>query len=207
MILASCSYEEAKKYNCKLVLVSEEESKKKPEEVVLNIVTDNPNEVFVGGKGVARCVTTTVSPNFCPNELKDNIFRLYNLGDNLEEAENEIEGVVPMLVLPEGYCDMREVYNLSIKYPRLRFTGGNLLEIPGIKIGRYDKGKEKMSAVFNGVYDMFTEVELADIEVQRVLSKAKSRSSSSGSSKKSVATKSKKTETFSKFFGGEGDSF
>ena len=112
-----------------------------------------------------------------------------------------------MLVLPEGYCDMREVYNLSIKYPRLRFTGGNLLEIPGIKIGRYDKGKEKMSAVFNGVYDMFTEVELADIEVQRVLSKAKSRSSSSGSSKKSVATKSKKTETFSKFFGGEGDSF
>ncbi|MGV3076449.1 hypothetical protein ACEE21_15330, partial [Clostridium baratii] len=97
-------------------------------------------------------------------------------------------------------------YNLAIKYPRLRFTGGNLLEIPGIKIGRYDKGKEKMSAVFDGVYDMFTEVSLSDIKVQRVLSKARSKSSS-GSSKKSSSTKSKKTETFSKFFGGEGDAF
>lgn len=206
MLLASCSYEESKKYNSKIVLVSEEENNKKPEEVVLNIVTDNPNEVFVGGKGVAKCVTTTVSPNYCPNELKDNIFRLYNLGDDLSTVEEEIEGVVPMLVLPEGYSDMREVYNIAVKYPRLRFIGGNLLEIPGIKIGRYDKGKEKMPAVFDGVYDMFSEVNLADIKVQRVLSKARSKSNSS-SSKKSVSTKSKKTETFSKFFGGEGDAF
>lgn len=206
MLLASCSYEESKKYNSKIVLVSEEESNKKPEEVILNIVTDNPNEVFIGGKGVAKCITTTVSPTYCPNELKDNIFRLYNLGDDLSKVEEEIEGIIPMLVLPEGYSDMREVYNISLKHPRLRFTGGNLLEIPGIKIGRYDKGKEKMSAVFDGIYDMFIEVNLSDIKVQRVLSKAKSRSSS-GSSKKSVTSKSKKTETFSKFFGGEGNAF
>lgn len=206
MLLASCSYEESKKYNSKIVLVSEEENNKKPEEVVLNIVTDNPNEVFVGGKGVAKCITTNVSPNFCPTDLQGDIFRLYNFGEDLSTVEEEVEGVVPMLVLPEGYSDMREVYNLAIKYPRLRFTGGNLLEIPGIKIGRYDKGKEKMSAVFDGVYDMFTEVSLSDIKVQRVLSKARSKSSS-GSSKKSSSTKSKKTETFSKFFGGEGDAF
>ena len=46
MLLASCSYEDSRKYNSKIVLVSDEKSKKKPEEVFLNIVTDDLEEVF-----------------------------------------------------------------------------------------------------------------------------------------------------------------
>lgn len=206
MLLASCSYEESKKYNSKIVVKQEETSNKKSKEVLLNIVTDNPDEVLRGGIGVAKCVTTTVSPSFCPNSLEGDVFRVYNYGDNLEEVENEVNGVVPLLVLPSGFCDMREVCNLMSKYPTLRVTGGNLLEIPGVRIGRYDKGKEKMSSVFNGIYDIFKEVELDSISVQRVVSKAKSKSSSSkGSSKgstKKTSSKSGVKETLNKFFGG-----
>lgn len=211
MLLASCSYEESKKYNSKIVLSSEDENSKKAEEVLLNIVTDNPNEIIVGGIGVAKCVTTRVSPTFCPVELHGNVFRLYELGEDLDGVLEEVEGVVPMLVLPEGYSDMRELYSISIKYPNLRVTGGNLLEIPGLKIGRYDKGKEKMSSVFNGVYDIFQEVKLEDIEVQKVMSKVRSKSpkakSSGGSKTKKVSSKDRQAETFLKFFGTADNPF
>lgn len=208
MLLASCSYEESKKFNSRIVLVSEDVTNKKPEEVRLNIVTDNPNEVFIGGIGVAECMTTRVSPNFCPTVLQGNVFRLYDYGEDLVGVNSEIEGVVPMLVLPDGYSDMRELSSIVLKYPNLRVTGGNILEIPGIKIGRYDKGKEKMTSVFCGVYDIFKEVDLQDIKVQRIMSKVRTKSQKSGSSpQKQGVSKSRKTETFSKFFGSGGDEF
>lgn len=210
MILASCSYEESKKFNSKIVLVSEEESTKKPEEVLLNIVTSEPDEVIQNGIGVAKCITTDVSPSKCPSNLEGDIFRIYNYGEDLSTVESEVEGVVPLLVLPSGFSDMRELLNILEKYPRLRATGGNLLEIPGIRIGRYDKGKEKMSAVFNGVYDIFKEVELSDIKVQRVMSKLRTKSSKGGSrstSPKKPSPKIKKTETLNKFFGDMGSEF
>jgi hypothetical protein len=211
MLLASCSYEESKKYSSKIVLSSEDDNSKKAEEVLLNIVTDNPNEVIVGGIGVAKCVTTRVSPTFCPVELHGNIFRLYELEEDLESILEEVEGVVPMLVLPEGYSDMRELCNIAAKYPNLRFIGGNLLEIPGLKIGRYDKGKEKMSSVFNGVYDIFQEIKLEDIEVQKVMSKVRSKSpkakSTSSSKPKKVSSKDRQAETFLKFFGSADNPF
>lgn len=195
MLLASCSYEESKKYNSKLVLDDEDTSdtKKKREEVLLNIVTDNPDEVLSNSLGVVKCITSNVSPTFCPSSLKGNVFRLYNYGDDLSFVDKEVDGVIPILILPKGFSDMRKIYNISIKYPSIRFMGGNLLGIPGIKIGRYDEGKDKMSASFNGVYDIFKEVLLKDIKVQRVVSKGKSSSSVSKST-------SKKLETFSKFF-------
>lgn len=209
MLLASCSYEESRKFNSKIVLVSEEESKKKPVEVFLNIVTSEPDEVLKEGIGVAKCVTTDISPSFCPSDLYGNVFRIYNYGEDISSMRNEVEGVVPLLVLPDDFCNMRVVEDIMNEYPNARVTGGNLLEIPGFRIGRYDKGKEKMSSVFNGVYDIFKEVELEDIKVQRVMSKvrAKSSSKSSSSSPKKSASKTKKTETFAKFFGGEGDAF
>lgn len=208
MLLASCSYEDSRKYNSKIVLVSDEKSKKKPEEVFLNIVTDDLEEVFERGLGVARCITTNISPMKCPEDFKGNIFRVYNYGDDLSSVLDEVEGVVPLLVLPDDFSDMRELYNIMMKYPTIRATGGNLLEIPGIRIGRYDKGKEKMTSVFNGVYDIHREVDLEDIQVQRVMSKASTRGTkSSKSSSKKPSSKNKKTETFSKFFGGEMEEF
>lgn len=210
MILASCSYEESKKFNSKIVLVSEEESTKKPEEVLLNIVTSEPDVVINSGIGVAKCITTDVSPSNCPSNLEGNVFRVYNYGDDLSTVESEVVGVVPLLVLPSGFSDMRELLNIMEKYPRLRATGGNLLEIPGIRIGRYGKGKEKMSSVFNGIYDIFREVELSDIKVQRVMSKIRTnpvKGGSRGTSSKKSSSKIKKIETLKKFFGDMSSEF
>ena len=66
--------------------------------------------------------------------------------------------------LPSGFSDMREVSNLSRRLPGIRFIGGNLLELPDIKIGRYDEGKDKLSAVFKGFYDTFLEIRSADVD-------------------------------------------
>lgn len=228
MILASCSYEEAKKFNNKLVVVSEKEVKK-PEEVLLNIQTEEPESIFNRGIGVAKCITTKVSPSYCPNNLKGNVFRVYKYledygeidfaGDSSKVKEEndfsnmskEPEGVIPLVLLPDGFSDMRFVYELSMKYPNARMYGGNLLEIPGIKIGRYDKGKEKMSSVFNGIYDIFKEVPLDSITVKEVMSKVRSKASNGIRPKKSVVKKpnlkAKKLETFSKFFGDSGSEF
>ena len=224
MLLASCSCDDALKYRNKLVLVSNED-KKKPEEVWLNIfVEDNMGleEVFMKGMGVAKCITTVSSPerDSIPEKFRDKVFRIYRYKndygnmvgdhDDFSLIDEEKNGVIPLIVLPDGFCDMKYVYNLSLKYPQARFMGGNLLEIPGLKIGRFDDGKEKMSAVFNGVYDVFREVSFDDIKVQEVMSKVRSKSSNGSrpkSSVKRVTPKAKKSEAFSRFFGGEENEF
>lgn len=233
MLLANCFFSEALKYRNKLVVVSKEEEKKKPEEVWLNILVEDEineegllEEVYSKGLGAAKCITVVShSPKRCPDNFKGKVYRFYKYLEDYEEAKenlksiydfsniiNEVEGVIPLISLPDGFCDMRFVYNLSKKYPTARFTGGNLLEIPGIKIGRFDKGKEKMSAVYNGVYDICKEVCLGDIEVREVMAKVRTKSSVSGSRVKKTApkkanSKAKKVETFTKFFGSGGCEF
>lgn len=216
MLLASCSYEDAKKYRNKLVLVGSEETKK-AEEVLLNIVTDNPDEVLEKGLGGAKCLTSSVNPKSCPKNLWGNVFHLVPYEEF--DGVSEVEGVVCLVELPEGFCDMQKIVDISLCNEgysdvehKVRFIGGNLLEIPGVGIGRYDKGKEKMSAVFNGIYDIFREVKLEDIEVREIMSKVRAvtkKSTNSGSKTKSVVSnsKSKKKDSFAKLFGGSNGGF
>lgn len=210
MLLASCDIEDAKKYRNKLVLISEKETKK-PEEVWLNILTDEPDDVLKQGIGSAKCVTSSTKPTSCPKDLWGNVFHEVKYEDY--KGVDEVDGVVCLVRLPEGFCDMRkaeELCKVNKDYTdveaKVRLIGGNLLEIPSVAIGRYNKGKEKMSAVFNGVYDIFKELHLEDIEVKEVMSKV--RSSSSGkSSPKASKSKLKKAESLSKFFGDSCSEF
>lgn len=214
MILASCSYEESKKYRGRLVLVSEEDVKK-PEEVFLNIVTDSPDAVLSSGLGRAKCITTDVEPTNCPQNLYGSVF--YEVA--IEDFENvcEVEGVVTLVRLPEGFSDMRRVFeicSLNSNYTdvkaKVRVIGGNLLEIPGVSIGRYDDGKDKLPAVYNGTYDFFRELSLSDIKVKEVFSKAKVvgiGGKSSSTIVKKATSKNKKKETLSKFFGDSNGGF
>lgn len=214
MILASCSYEDSKKYHNKLVLVTEKESKK-PEEVHLNIVTDDPDMVLKSGVGTAKCVTSKVRPTVCPDNMKGNVF--HEIPYEEFTGVSEVDGVVCLVRFPEGFCDMRKVEEICQQgqdyddvEAKVRVTGGNFLEISGVSIGRYNKGKEKMSAVFNGIYDMFAELPLDSIEVKEVMSKVRSVSSSSKSKKSSSGSsnsKAKKAETFAKFFGDSDGGF
>lgn len=222
MLLASCSYEESKKYRNKLVLVSDDVDtgkgkKKKAEEVLLNIVTDTPDEILKSGIGSAKCVTTRVKPTICPENLKGNVFYEVDY-DRFTGVDCDVEGVVTLVRLPDGFCDMRKAEELMLGNEayddveaKVRVIGGNLLEIPGVHIGRYDKGKEKMSSVFNGIYDIFKEVTLSDIKVQEVMPKFRSKSSNGSRPKASGVKKpnsrSRKSESFAKFFGDTESEF
>lgn len=209
MLLASCSLEDAKKYRNKLVVASDDS--KKPIEVILNVVTDTPDDALKEGIGSAKYLTSTVRPTICPESMKGRVFHEIPLEDFT--GVDEVDGVVCLVRLPVGFCDMRRVYDVCStgdEYTdveaKVRVIGGNLLEIPGVHIGRSDKGKEKMSAVFNGTYDMFDEVSLDDISVKEVLSKIRT-----GSTKKQGGgtpnAKAKKVETFTKFFGSIDNGF
>lgn len=212
LLLASCSYEESKKYSNKLVVASDG-TKKNQEEVLLNIVTDNPDEVLKGGLGSAKCLSSYVKPSFCPKEYYGNVFHMVPLEDF--KGVEESEGVVCLVVLPEGYSDMRKVESICLNSEgyydvehKVRVIGGNLLEIPDVYIGRYDKGKEKMSSVYNGTYDIFREVLLSDINVREVFSKVSKKSSSSKNiSSRRLSPKSRVKSSLDSLFGGVEEDF
>lgn len=69
------------------------------------------------------------------------IGRLTRLGNNLtaEDVESIVSstpaGVVPIVSLPSDFSDMEFLWHLSKKYPTVRYSGGVLFEIDGVKIG------------------------------------------------------------------------
>lgn len=206
MLLASCTLDDAKRYHGKLVFNGD--TGKKKDDVMLNIVTDDPDDILKCFPSSAKCLTTRVRPSFCPKDLYGNVFHEVSLEEY--SGVDEVEGVVCLVRLPDGFCDMRKVESIVANgegyndvEAKVRVIGGNLLEIPGIHIGRYDSGKEKLSSVFNGVYDIFEEVSLKDIDVTEILSKVKSKASKvvRGTGIKKV---NKKQVAFSKLF-DEGD--
>lgn len=204
MYLAECSYEDAIKYRGRLVTVPNEEGEK-PINVLLNIVTDNPDEVLSNGVGIAKCVTTKVKPTVCPEKMKGNVF--YEVAyEDFNGVDELPDGVVVLVRLPEDFCDMRKAEEICLGNEayddvdaKVRLVGGNLLEISTVAIGRYNEGKEKMSAVFNGVYDIFKEVKLSDLEVKQISAK---KSGNGNSSPKKPSNSSKKAKVLGKIFSG-----
>ena len=74
---------------------------------------------------------------------------------------------------------MRTLAGLCTRYPSVRVVGGNLLAVEGVRIGRYERGKERMSPVFDCVYDTFVETSLNDLSgIEEKVRKAKSSISS-----------------------------
>lgn len=106
--------------------------------------------------GKVKCVTVK---GF---EGSDDVFKEVTLRD-LENFEGVV-GQNTLCRLPDGFSDMFIIDTLSKKNPSIRFIGGNLLELPGLKVGRYDEGKEKLGAVYDGIYDTFLEIPIKDID-------------------------------------------
>lgn len=165
MILATCSLDEARNFNGRLVSGGEK--------VMLNLkasVADMESacKELVGNNQV-YCVTldgwnNEVLPEV-PESKKGRVF----ITSSLEGVREIPSGYTQYLVLPKGYSDMRKVYDVCMKYPNVRVSGGNLLEIPGVRIGRTDDGKDKMSSSFNGIYDAFLEIDLKDLDNLEVI--------------------------------------
>lgn len=56
--------------------------------------------------------------------------------EDIERALVDIpDGITPIIHLPESFKDMEFLWRVSKKFPRLRFSGGQLFSIAGVKVG------------------------------------------------------------------------
>lgn len=225
-ILASCDIDKAMGFNGKLVLPNEDE--KKPDKVMLNIVVDgccgySNEEIFRKasdlGKDIVQCITFKVEEgrfaSYVPTEWEGKIFNEYSAGYYDDPNVPVCDKATSLLRLPEGYSNMRVLYDMSKKYPNVRYIGGHLLGIEGIRIGRFDTGKDKMSPVFKDMYDAFVEVDLDDLNgLQEIVKKTRKKAEkmfSDGTKRKprvgkpKVKKVSKRVEAFNSLFAGDAE--
>lgn len=225
-ILASCDIDKAMGFNGKLVLPNEDE--KKPDKVMLNIVVDgycgySNEEIFRKasdlGKDIVQCITFKVEEgrfaSYVPTEWEGKIFNEYSAGYYDDPNVPVCDKATSLLRLPEGYSNMRVLYDMSKKYPNVRYIGGHLLGIEGIRIGRFDTGKDKMSSVFKDMYDAFVEVDLDDLNgLQEIVKKTRKKAEkmfSDGTKRKprvgkpKVKKVSKRVEAFNSLFAGDAE--
>lgn len=217
-ILASCSYEESLKFDGKLVIDGEDGSK--PDKVSLNVIVENGDLSLINKlKPCVKCITYKGNVDFtgiaedCKNVFYE--MPLSEVVDKEGSFKDSIvypNGVTTLVRLPDDYSNMKLVKSLCNSYPTVRVIGGNLLNIEGVHIGRYEVGKDKGSPVYNGVYDQFLEIPLSEIgNLKEVVKKArkkldstetekKSKGSKVAKEKKAVSKKNEMAKSFSSLF-------
>lgn len=212
-ILASCSLAECMQYSGKLQIENEDGGK--PDKVSLNVVVEDNDISILDSIGTnVKCVTFKNLEGSIPEGYKGKVFNEVAYEPNM--YVRDIEGVTTIIRLPEGYSDMREVKSLCGRGENIRVIGGNLLNIDGVKIGRYDTGKDKGSPVYNGIYDQFLEVDLKDLgNISEKVRKARKKINSANESKNSKSPKKAKvvskkndiSKSFTALFGSEEEDF
>lgn len=231
-LLASCTLKQAMGFNGKLVIPNEDE--KKPDKVFLNVeysdedgsVDDFFSKVSTLNKNNVKCVSFPVGVLFSvPEEWKGKVF-IKNTIDEIQQGLNYtgVSGAVDLVHLDVDYpskkykVTLRDLVSICNELPTVRFYGGNLLAVEGLRIGRFDEGKEKMSPVFKDIYDTFVEVDLGDLDgLKEIVSKTRKKAESSGDgegkkkakvrSSKSKSSKGKRAEAVMKLFGGMEEEF
>ena len=231
-LLASCTLEQAMGFNGKLVIPNEDE--KKPDKVFLNVeysaedgsVDDFFSKVSTLSKNTVRCVSFPVGIlSSVPEEWKNRVF-IKNTIDEIQQGLNysEVSGAVDLIHLDADYpskkykATLRDLVSICNEHPSVRFYGGNLLAAEGLRIGRFDEGKDKSSPVFKDIYDTFVEVNLNDLDgLKEIVSKTRKKAEMSEDSKGKKARvrskqpkerkSSKRAEAAMKLFGGMEEEF
>lgn len=149
-------------------------------------------------------------PDLVSEKWKDRVYVSGRLGD-VERSVNLPSGYIFYVKLENGYSNMKELYDVCKKYPNVRVTGGKLLLIDGVRVGRTDEGKDKLNVYMEESYDNFLEVkysELTDVTVIRSkLKKYDNQSSEKKQKPKSTSKPSVIAGSFSSLFGGEDVDF
>ena len=199
-ILASCSLEESQSFNGKLSVAGTSDK------VSLNVLVTDESESDVFdrvGSNVKFITFVGKKATYCPTGLEGRVFNQYSFQDLENGSISPSMGVTDLVALDSDFCNMKVLSEYCEKYPSVRFIGGNLLQVDGVRIGRVSEGREKLPIVLDGVYDSFVEVNLNDLEgVSEKVSKAKrgleissegkKRGGSKGGSKTSKEPKEKK---------------
>lgn len=199
--LASCSVEESQKFSGKLVVPAEDEGK--PGKVMLNIVCRTGDKSLIKhiGGNVKSVTYIGDMMDFDGDQFEsmpDGVFHEVCLSEYEEHGAVQYAGVTTLIRVPDGYCNMRHLYDICNERSDVRIIGGNLLGIDGVRIGRFQSGKDKIAPVFNGVYDSFLEVDLSELnDLTELVKKAKKKmkTSSDGESKKKKKGKSKESNS------------
>lgn len=194
--LASCSYQDSQRFSGKLVVPSEDGGK--PGKVYLNIVSETDDRSLVQLiKGNVKSVTYTGGmPSFAEEVFEDlpqGVFHEVPLSEFSVTDTPQYKGVVTLVRLPDGYNDMRYLHSICSQREDVRVIGGHLLGIEGVRVGRFDSGKDKLYPVYDGMYDSFLEVGISDLDnLTELVRKAKKPSSDKpkGSSKPRAGKKS-----------------
>ena len=131
------------------------------------------------------------------------ITKVYDFGNNIteEEIKDVVEelpdGMVGIIRVPQEYSDMHFVYNMSQKYPNIRFCGGTMFCFDGCRIGccgrdildkngiKYDKNQY----MFEGCSCAIETVLADDIELEEGKPYKSSDGKGSGSKKSSKSSK------------------
>lgn len=211
--LANASCDEASAYSGNLLIP--DENGKHPHQVFLNVILQEESEYSrLTGKEKSITFKDRV-PSFVPTECEGKVFceTTLNKVDNIKVPN----GATLLVRLEEDFCNMRQVYDCSKRHPEARFIGGNLLAIPGIKVGRFESKKKPV--VYDGVYDDFIEVNLSELDnVHEVVKKVKvkvvdgtevvSKKKRKGEKKPKKEKKpNKRLASFNSLFGGEAVEF
>lgn len=141
--------------------------------------------------------------------------RLSQLGSNLDESdiervlEDTPSGVVPIIDLPEDFNDMHLLWQLSKRYPTVRFCGGNLFSIDGVKVGaigidileKHNIKYDESNYLLNNTADVLEVVDVNSLEIDtsskpEKASKPREKKSSSDSSAKKTSSTSMKKKSF-----------
>lgn len=209
-ILASCNLEQASEFGQGKLSIPTEEGKS--DRVMLNIcVEDGDTSVYQKLTGNEKCVTFIGTPaDFCPTSMQGKVYNEVTIEELAKTPQ--VKGITTLVRLgddfPTSSCNMLTLAMLSSKRDDVRFIGGKILNIPEVRIGRYNVGKEK-SSVYDEYYDNFIEVDLSDLDgvqekVKKVRAKlekvTKTKVSKRGSRIKKEKKVSKRKESFQKLF-------
>lgn len=197
--LASCSLEESQQYTGKLVIPAEDGGK--PGKVMLNIVINGGDRSLLKSMGGnVKCITYTGDMyGFDEESFEDvpaGVFHEVCLEEFSVEETPKYTGVTTLIRLPEGYSNMRNLHSICAQREDVRVIGGNLLAVEGVRVGRFEGGKDKIAPIFNGVYDSFLEVSLGELgDVTELVRKAKKKMKSVSDESKPKKKKEKSSES------------
>ena len=184
----------------------------KKQKVLFRVLCDDTNlkeavKLAKSSSNVLSVVYQGITNDFSEYDLNGvSLVKEFNVGDNVSSSDivdildSVSDNITPVLLLPETFKDLQLIYNLCNQYDRIRFVGGKLFPINGVRLGYCTTAKlEKCGAgiinsnMFNPNFEYGNEVlDCAGLEFTVSTKASRStepRKTSSGASHKTSAPK------------------
>lgn len=142
------------------------------------------------------------------------IGKVFDLGNNFTRDDivsidtDTPDGVVPIIHLPDDFNNIEFIWKLSKEFNRIRFCGGYLFNIEGIKIGAVgsdilSSGNFKLNSeesIYQGIDDVIEQADISILDIETTATKSESTKSLNKSPKS--APKKKQSVSFANLLFG-----